>query len=536
VLFACGGSMLVKRDVYVDAGGLDRDFFIYFEDVDFGWRLAVLGYRTVLAAKAITYHRLHGHMGRMAYAPRLRLYERNALAMLFKNYEDETLRRVLPAAIALSLLRGLSQSGLDPNHFRLGSASPSEVAISARLTAHLLAFEDFCRMLPALRERRADIQRRRKVPDTEIVKLFGDPYRWHEAGPYEEIAWTLVRDLGIDEALGKGSGVPGSGVPGSGVPGSRVPGFRGSEVLVPGSDVPGSGSSDVPGSGSSESTAGAEGGDPLVSIVIITVLGATYLPDCLSSLREQTYPLDRTDVIVVDNGSKEDPSAAVAELYPGARVVRSETNIGFSGANNLGARAARGEYVVFINDDTRLHPEWLRELVGTAVRHGAASAGSRMLTWDGTTIDFVGGVVNCEAKGFQTDTGLPEAGRHTGEVPILFACGGAMLIRRDLLLNTGGWDEGAWMYYEDVELGWRLWLLGHEAWFSPRSIVFHKHHGTWGRWPEPPRLRLYERNSLRILYTHLERDSLARVLPAALLLAADRAMLITGLSRAFRDA
>jgi hypothetical protein len=107
-----------------------------------------------------------------------------------------------------------------------------------------------------------------------------------------------------------------------------------------------------------------------------------------------------------------------------------------------------------------------------------------------------------------------------------------MLIDRAVFLDVGRWDEDAFAYYEDVELGWRLNLFGHAVWFAPRAIVYHKHHGTSGRWPEPPRTRLYERNSLRMLYELLERDSLARALPAALLLAADRALLSTALSRA----
>jgi hypothetical protein len=177
----------------------------------------------------------------------------------------------------------------------------------------------------------------------------------------------------------------------------------------------------------------------------------------------------------------------------------------------------------------------MREMVDTALRRNAASVASRIVTWDGSLIDFVGGVVNFEGRGFQTDIGQPQAGRHEEERPLLFACGGSMLVKRDIFLEAGGWDEGAFAYYEDVELGWRLWLLGHEVWFSPKSVMFHKHHGTWGQWPEPPRLRLYERNSLRILYTHLERESLSRVFPAALLLAADRAFLATSLSRVARD-
>lgn len=75
-------------------------------------------------------------------------------------------------------------------------------------------------------------------------------------------------------------------------------------------------------------------------------------------------------------------------------------------------------------------------------------------------------------------------------------------------------------------------MLGHQVWLAPGAIVYHKHHGTSGRWPDPPRIRLGERNSLRALYCLLESASLERALPAALLLAADRALLDTGLSRA----
>ena len=467
LLFACGGSMLIKRDVYVDAGGFDKEFFAYFEDVDLGWRLAVLGYKTVLAPKAVTYHRLHGTAGKIAFAQRLRLYERNALAMLYKNYEMDTLRRVLPAAVALSLVRGLGRSGIDPRMFALGSSPPPSIEISAHTAVYLLALEDFCRQLPALKSKRAAIQSRRRVSDRELVRLFGEPFRLHEEGHYGEIARTLIRDLEIAPLFADSSSVSvRDAAPTVDPPPVAAPVEPPSVVAVPEPS-------------------------PTVSVIVLTVLGPTHLPDCLASLRAQTYPADRREIIVVDNASPEDPAPAIRQHYPGARVIRNPTNVGFSVGNNIGARAATGEYVVFLNDDTRVHPDWLRELVGTAVRHRAVSVGSRILSWDGALIDFVGASVSCEGRGFQIDIGQPQAGRHTEERPLLFGCGGALLVRRDVFLETGGWDEAAFAYYEDVELGWRFWLLGHEVWFSPRSIVYHKHHGTWGRWPEPPRLRLY---------------------------------------------
>ena len=521
LLFACGGSMAIRRDVYVDAGGFDRDFFAYFEDVDLGWRLAVLGYRTVLAPNAVTYHRLHGTAGRIAFAQRLRLYERNALAMIFKNYETATLDRVLPAAIALSLARGLAHSGLDPRAYTLGSSPPPTAQLSARTAVHLLALEDFSRQLPALAAKRTAIQSRRQVADRDLFPLFGEPFRLHDDGHYARIARTLIRDLQIDELFGS----------------ATVPPAEDDERQLGTTTVsPGRRASALDDERQSRTTSVSAGRRPSVSIVVLTALGPTHLPECLSSLRAQTHPADSRELIVVDNGSAEDPTPVVQQHYPGARVLRQPRNLGFAAANNLGARAASGEYVAFLNDDTRAHPAWLEELVETAKRRSAVCVASRILSWDGKRIDFAGGSVNFGGKGFQVDTGQAEAGRHTEERPLLFACGGGMLVRRETFLDVGGWDEGTFAYYEDVELGWRLWLLGHDVWFSPRSIVYHKHHGTSDRWAMPPRVRLYERNALRMLYTHLERPTLERALAAALLLAADQVLLSTDLSRVARDA
>jgi GT2 family glycosyltransferase len=514
LLFACGGSMLIKRDVYVDAGGFDRDFFIYFEDVDLGWRLALLGYKTVLAAKAVTYHRLHGLMGKIAVAQRLRLYERNALAMIYKNYADETLRRVLPAAIAMSLARGLEHSGLDRRMFAFGARVPPEVHLSARTSVHLLALEDFCRQLPVLSRKRAEIQARRRVPDSEVLTRFGDPFRLHDGGRYGAMSRALIRDFEIEAAFNT---------------------IMDSADVRPSTPTP-SPPSHVEAAAFSPPISFESTSSSTVSVIIVTALGPTHLGDCLASLRAQTYPEELREVIVVDNGSAEDPGPLLQREYPGARLVRRTGNDGFAVANNAGARAATGEYLAFLNDDTRAHPAWLEELIGTARRRRAASVASQLLNWNGQAIDFAGGTVNFQGRGFPLGIGEAVRSSNTDERPLLFACGGAMLVDRRRFLETDGWDEGTFAYYEDVELGWRLWLLGHEVWFSPRSIVYHKHHGTAGRWPEPPRVRLYERNSLRIIYTLLERQTLERVLPAALLLSIDRALLATELGRASRDA
>lgn len=497
LLFACGGSMLVSRHVFLDTGGFDDDFFAYFEDVDLGWRLSVLGHRIVLAPKAVTYHRLHGTSGAWAIAPRLRLYERNALATIFKNYEDATLARVLPAAIGLTLARALSAAGLDPDAFRLGGSRPPGVAgLPSAAVAYLIALEDFARSLPSLVEKRAAIQSRRRRSDHELFVLFGEPLRLHDVDErYLRTARALIADFGIDEI------VRGAATRASTPTGARV---RSIEVLAE---------------------------RPTVSVIIPTMLGEVHLPACLEALAEQDYPHDRFEVLVVDNGAPRDLTSLVERSRLRGHVLKPGRNLGFAGANNLGVAEAEGDYVAFLNDDTRAEPQWLSAMVAAATRRRAAAIAAYVVDWDALLVDFAGGLVNFEGKGHQAYVHARVDAVSLNEQPVLFANGAAMLAHTATLKEAGGWDERTFAYYEDVELGWRLWMLGHEVWFAPDARVRHRHHGTSGRWPEPPRVRLLERNALRMIYALLETDHLARVLPAALLLAADRALLQTSLHR-----
>ena len=115
------------------------------------WRLNLFGEPVVLAPEAVTYHRLHGTSSRWAFAQRLRLLERNALAMIYKNYEAGTLDACLPVAIALRCCGASSRSGIDTLALHMAARRRKSVDVTPHLVAHLIALEDFCRQLPALR-------------------------------------------------------------------------------------------------------------------------------------------------------------------------------------------------------------------------------------------------------------------------------------------------------------------------------------------------------------------------------------------------
>ncbi|MBN1657066.1 MAG: glycosyltransferase family 2 protein [Anaerolineae bacterium] len=266
---------------------------------------------------------------------------------------------------------------------------------------------------------------------------------------------------------------------------------------------------------------------PRVSVLILNWNGLRHLGPCLSSLHEMDYPQDRVEVILIDNGSTDESVDYVRREFPAVKVIENKMNLGFTRSNNMGARQATGEYVLFLNNDTRLDRACLRELV--AVVESApdvACAASKILTWEGDRMDFAGGNANFHGWGSQPNYGSPVDQVPDGEPrEILFSCGGSMLIDREVFLECGGFDEDYFIYYEDVDLGWRLWVLGYRVLFAPRAITYHRFHGDTAGVQDEKRISIAERNALLSVIKNYDDDSLVRVLPAALLLMMERAYL-----------
>jgi GT2 family glycosyltransferase len=271
---------------------------------------------------------------------------------------------------------------------------------------------------------------------------------------------------------------------------------------------------------------------PSVTIVIPNWNGAEHLPDCLDAIRVLDYPQDRLEVVVVDNGSTDGSRSVAESRLPGIRVVELASNEGFGAACNAGVREARSECVAFINNDMRADRAWLRQLVEAYdPADGYVCVGGVILSWDGTRLDFVEGTINFHAFGWQEHFEKPasEALIDDGS-DLLFACGGSMLISRDVYLDLRGFDAAYFAYYEDVDLGWRLWLAGYKVRLAGGARVFHRHHGSASALPSRLPSFLYERNALSTLIKNLSDENLARVMTPALLLLVQKAVIVGGLA------
>jgi GT2 family glycosyltransferase len=256
-------------------------------------------------------------------------------------------------------------------------------------------------------------------------------------------------------------------------------------------------------------------------IVIPNYNGEARLPECLASVLGQTgFDLD---VVVVDNASQDNSLALLRRDFPGVRVLANSENLGFGTALNQGVRSAGSGYglYVFLNNDTQVEPGWLAGLVEAMRREPRMGicnslvvnrANGRVDSAGGDLINLYLGILGGHAA--EQDPAL--LGAEPFEVFYADAC--SMAVRPELFSELGGFEQGYFMYYEEVELCWRARLLGAAIYCAPASRVLHAKGST----PKTKALSLrilggMDRNLVATYLRLLGPARLAWVLPVLLL-------------------
>lgn len=207
----------------------------------------------------------------------------------------------------------------------------------------------------------------------------------------------------------------------------------------------------------------------LVSVVLVTWNSAQYLRRCLDGFRRQTHRA--VELIAVDNASSDETLA----MLEADTLIRNDTNRGFSAAVNQGIAVARGEYVLLLNPDCFLEPEYIERLVAVLEsRPDAGSATGMLIRADGSdAIDTCG--IRMTRTGRHLDIGVRPGVDSNGEV---FGVSGAaalhrMSFLRDVAVAGEVLDEDFFAYREDADLAWRGRLFGWRAWCEPRAVAYH---------------------------------------------------------------
>lgn len=270
-------------------------------------------------------------------------------------------------------------------------------------------------------------------------------------------------------------------------------------------------------------------GTGVVSVVLVNFRGTDDTITAVAGLRELDWPAERLEIVVVENGSGDD-SAARLRAVPGIVLVESADNLGFAGGCNLGVAHSTGEVVAFLNNDARPDTAWISAAMAAFAKSPRIGAvASRVLDWDGKLVDYLGSAMTWYGMGYKPLTGDPIPSTPDPARDVLFGTGSAMFVRRDVFLELGGFDERYFMFFEDVDLGWRLNLRGWRYAYAPASTAYHKHHASMSSYGSHKEAYLLERNALYTLYKNAGDAMLAEALPAAMALAVRRGVVRAGL-------
>ena len=204
---------------------------------------------------------------------------------------------------------------------------------------------------------------------------------------------------------------------------------------------------------------------PLVSIIIVNLNGKHFLEKCLKSLSKLSYK--NLEFIIVDNNSSDGSVEFIKKNFSFIKIIKLNKNYGFAKPNNMGAKAAKGDYLLFLNNDTIPNYDFVSHLIQVIEKDPKiAICQSLLLKLDGT-VDSAGDFIDTSGRAFSTKI-IPKKVE-----PIFSARGASMLVRRKIFFDLKGFDEIFFVSFEDVDLGWKAWIGGYRVVIVPNSIVYH---------------------------------------------------------------
>ncbi len=220
-----------------------------------------------------------------------------------------------------------------------------------------------------------------------------------------------------------------------------------------------------------------------VAVVIVNYNGGELLERCLQSLSRQTRKPDR--ILLVDNHSDNFSVEQTQSRYPHIEIIPLSENTGFAAANNLAIRLLDGiEWVALLNPDAYAEPDWMERLMAGVEEHSEFSFfGCRMLAGEEGVLDGTGDVYHVSGASWRRDHGKSTDRRKQSD-EIFSPSGAAALYRREIYLEAGGLNEDFFCYMEDVDLGFRLQLLGYRSFYIADAVVTHEGSGLVGHYSD----------------------------------------------------
>ena len=238
---------------------------------------------------------------------------------------------------------------------------------------------------------------------------------------------------------------------------------------------------------------------PLISIITVSFRQTAVTCDLLHSIQQLHYP--NLEVIVVDNGSLNDPTAAFKKALPAVKVIVSEKNLGFAGGNNLGIEVARGDFLLFINNDTVVEHSLIENLLVRFNDKKVGVASPKICYYDSPrTIQYAGftDIHPLTGRNVAIGKGELDEQQHDVALAVPFAHGAAMMVRREVIDKVGKMPESFFLYYEELDWCVQIRKAGFEVWYEPTARILHKESISTGR-HSPLKMFYLTRNRIRFM-------------------------------------
>jgi hypothetical protein len=255
---------------------------------------------------------------------------------------------------------------------------------------------------------------------------------------------------------------------------------------------------------------------PLVSVLVLNYNGKRFLDDCFQSVLSATYP--NCEVVMIDNKSTDDSVAYMKKNYPQVKIFQTGADAGFSRAYNMGFEIAQGKYFVLLNNDVKVAPDWLEPLVAEAESYPEVGALQPKLLSLRKPDEFEyagasGGYIDVYgypfSRGRLFQTVEKDNGQYDDVVQVFWTTGAAMFVRADILSKSGGLDKDFVHHMEEIDMCYRINLVGYILKVVPASIVYHYGGGTI-KYESYSKLYWNHRNSIFMMLKNLERKNLFR--------------------------
>jgi len=238
---------------------------------------------------------------------------------------------------------------------------------------------------------------------------------------------------------------------------------------------------------------------PMVSIITVNFNQSEITCQLLESLRNISYP--NFEVIVVDNASQNDDPSFINKMYPEINFIASAENLGFAGGNNLGIKAAKGEYLLFLNNDTEVEKGFIEPLVNLLKINPSIGMVSPKIKfyYHPDTIQFAGytPLNKVTLRNHLVGYRQTDSDKYNVSGPTHFSHGAAMIVPRHVIDEVGPMYEDYFLYYEELDWGTRIKNAGYDIWYKADSLVYHKESISTGK--NSP-LKTYYLSRNRLLY------------------------------------